>query len=90
MATQFRKVYNQLFYNSKCIISNFVFFFFLGRMTNMCLDDSLKSKEAYGDDAEEFKPFRFVNANSSATKVDHSYVIFGGGRHACPGYLFYE
>ena len=56
----------------------------------MCLDDLLKSKEAYGDDAEEFKPFRFVNTNSSATKVDYFYVIFGGGKHACPGYSFYE
>ena len=54
----------------------------------MYVDDSLKSKEFYGDDAEEFKPFRFVNANSPATKVERSYVAFGGGRHACPGYLF--
>ena len=47
--------------------------------------DSLKSKEVYGEDAEEFKPFQFVNKNSPATKVDRSYVVFGGGRHACPG-----
>jgi cytochrome P450 len=48
----------------------------------------LKSKEYFGEDAEEFKPFRFVNTNSPATKVDRSYIIFGGGKHACPGYLF--
>ncbi|CAI2171856.1 14214_t:CDS:10 [Funneliformis geosporum] len=44
-----------------------------------------KSKEAYGEDAEEFKPFQFVNMNSAATKIDRSYAVFGGGKHACPG-----
>ncbi|CAG8473313.1 11447_t:CDS:10 [Rhizophagus irregularis] len=56
-----------------------------GRKVLMCADDMLKAKECYGDDAEEFKPFRFVNAKSPATKVDRSYIVFGGGRHACPG-----
>ena len=56
----------------------------------MCADDSLKLKEAFGDDAEEFKPFRFVDTNSSATKVDRSFVVFGGGKHACPGYLLFN
>jgi cytochrome P450 len=51
----------------------------------MYIDDPLKSREAFGNDAEEFKPFRFVNANSPATKVDRNYVVFGGGKHACPG-----
>jgi cytochrome P450 len=54
----------------------------------MNINDSLKSKEAYGEDAEEFRPFRFINENSPATKIDNSFVIFGGGKHACPGYLF--
>ena len=52
------------------------------------VDDSLKSKERFGNDSEEFKPFRFVNENSPATKVDHYFIFFGGGRHACPGDLF--
>jgi cytochrome P450 len=56
-------------------------------MSILYYEDLLKSKEAYGDDAEEFKPFRFVNTNASATKVDRSFVVFGGGKHACPGYL---
>jgi cytochrome P450 len=54
----------------------------------MYSDDMLKSKENYGEDAEEFKPFRFVNTKSPATKVDRSFIVFGGGKHACPGYLF--
>ncbi|RGB35292.1 hypothetical protein C1646_667820 [Rhizophagus diaphanus] len=29
----------------------------------------LKAKECFGDDAEEFRPFRFVNENSPAIKV---------------------
>uniref|UniRef100_U9TPY8 Cytochrome P450 n=1 Tax=Rhizophagus irregularis (strain DAOM 181602 / DAOM 197198 / MUCL 43194) TaxID=747089 RepID=U9TPY8_RHIID len=51
-------------------------------------NDMLKAKEYFGDDAEEFKPFRFLNRNSPATKVDRSYIVFGGGRHACPGRFF--
>jgi cytochrome P450 len=49
--------------------------------------DLLRSRETFGDDAEEFKPFRFVNTNSSATKIDNTFIVFGGGKHACPGYL---
>jgi cytochrome P450 len=55
----------------------------------MYVNDTLKSKENFGKDAEEFKPFRFVNTKSPATKVDRSYIVFGGGKHACPGYLFF-
>ena len=56
-------------------------------MIMLCVDDLLKSKERYGDDSEEFKPFRFVSENSPATRVDRSFIFFGGGRHACPWYL---
>ncbi|GBB93499.1 hypothetical protein RclHR1_21800002 [Rhizophagus clarus] len=59
-----------------------------GRIVNLYVDDLLKSRDGFGDDAEEFKPFRFVNANSPATKVDRHYVVFGGGKHACPGRFF--
>ncbi|CAG8545575.1 12710_t:CDS:10 [Funneliformis mosseae] len=56
-----------------------------GRTVKMYMEDLLKSKEAYGEDAEEFKPFQFVNTDSSATKIDRSFAVFGGGKHACPG-----
>jgi cytochrome P450 len=59
-----------------------------GRLTGNYSDSLLKSKEAFGDDAEEFKPFRFVNTNSPATKVDRSYIVFGSGKFACPGRFF--
>jgi cytochrome P450 len=59
-----------------------------GRMISMYFESSLKSKEAFGDDAEEFKPFRFVDTNSNATKVDRFFIAFGNGKHACPGRFF--
>ncbi|GBB90917.1 hypothetical protein RclHR1_01800002 [Rhizophagus clarus] len=59
-----------------------------GRKIILYTDDMLKSKEYFGVDAEEFEPFRFLNKTSPATKVDRSYIVFGGGRHACPGRFF--
>ncbi|GES89111.1 cytochrome P450 [Rhizophagus clarus] len=56
-----------------------------GRKIILYSSDTLKSKESFGEDAEEFKPFRFLNKNSPATKIDRSFVVFGGGKHACPG-----
>jgi hypothetical protein len=81
----FNEVYLLLTFNP----FNFFFFFvYTGRKIVMYAIDMLKAKEYFGDDAEEFKPFRFLNRNSPATKVDRSYIVFGGGKHACPGYLF--
>ncbi|KAL0094107.1 hypothetical protein F4703DRAFT_1924829 [Phycomyces blakesleeanus] len=39
-------------------------------------------------DADEFRPFRFVNQNKQSTKVGEDYLFFGMGRHACPGRWF--
>jgi cytochrome P450 len=71
-----------------CIRQLLIFFLYIGRMVFTYVHDLLKSKEAYGEDAEDFRPFRFLEADSPATKVDRSFVVFGGGKHACPGYLF--
>ncbi|KAK9761575.1 hypothetical protein K7432_013430 [Basidiobolus ranarum] len=38
-----------------------------------------------GGPANEFRPFRFVGENKSATKVAGDWILFGLGRHACPG-----
>ncbi|KAI9019971.1 cytochrome P450 [Phycomyces nitens] len=40
------------------------------------------------EDPCEFKPFRFVNADKQSTKVGEDYLVFGMGRHACPGRWF--
>jgi hypothetical protein len=87
MVIQFIKVKNISYFISVLLRSNL--FLCIGRKIILCLDDMLKSKKNYGEDADEFKPFRFLNKNSPATKVERSYIIFGGGKHACPGYLFY-
>ncbi|PKY39546.1 cytochrome P450 [Rhizophagus irregularis] len=51
-------------------------------------EDCLFSESQYGPDSKSFKPFQFVSQNVSASKVDRNFVIFGGGRHACPGRFY--
>ncbi|KAG0225391.1 cytochrome P450 [Mortierella sp. GBAus27b] len=38
-----------------------------------------------GEDASEFRPWRFVGKSKGATKVASDFLPFGMGRHACPG-----
>ncbi|CAO3571080.1 unnamed protein product [Mortierella alpina] len=38
-----------------------------------------------GEDATEFRPWRFVGKSKAATKVGVDFLPFGMGRHACPG-----
>ncbi|KAG0227807.1 cytochrome P450 [Mortierella sp. GBAus27b] len=38
-----------------------------------------------GEDATEFKPWRFVGKPKSATKVGTDFLPFGMGKHVCPG-----
>ncbi|KAI9250550.1 cytochrome P450 [Phascolomyces articulosus] len=40
------------------------------------------------DDLAEFKPFRYVNTGYPSTKVGDDYLVFGEGKHACPGRWF--
>ncbi|KAG2219510.1 hypothetical protein INT45_002827, partial [Circinella minor] len=40
------------------------------------------------DDLEEFKPFRYVDSGYPSTKVGDNYLVFGEGKHACPGRWF--
>jgi len=59
-----------------------------GRKVIAYIEDTLMAKEHYGEDAEVFDALRFVNKNSPATKVERSYIVFGSGKHACPGRFF--
>ncbi|KAG2219502.1 hypothetical protein INT45_002819 [Circinella minor] len=36
-------------------------------------------------DLGEFKPFRYVDTRYPASKVADNYLVFGEGKHACPG-----
>ncbi|KAF9934642.1 hypothetical protein BGZ67_003778 [Mortierella alpina] len=38
-----------------------------------------------GEDADKFRPWRFVGKSKAATKVASDFLPFGMGRHACPG-----
>ncbi|KAF8934047.1 cytochrome P450 [Dissophora ornata] len=41
--------------------------------------------ETQGEDPTEFRPWRFLGTKKSATKPSAEFLIFGMGRHACPG-----
>ncbi|KAG0211435.1 hypothetical protein BGX28_007927 [Mortierella sp. GBA30] len=38
-----------------------------------------------GEDPTEFRPWRFVGKSKAATKVATDFLVFGMGKHACPG-----
>ena len=65
----------------------------IGRVVHPNFDNTFFNKEFYGQDAESFKPFRFLSNDKSvkqlsSTKPSRKYVVFGLGRHACPGRFF--
>jgi len=42
----------------------------------------------HGNNPETFSGFRFVDADDSFTTVGRSSLLFGMGKHACPGRWF--
>ncbi|KAF9355251.1 hypothetical protein BGX26_006826 [Mortierella sp. AD094] len=46
---------------------------------------SVHQSEGQGEDPTEFRPWRFVGKSKPATKVSNDFLIFGMGKHACPG-----
>ncbi|CAG8724851.1 10295_t:CDS:2, partial [Gigaspora rosea] len=57
--------------------------------------DTSFSNKFYGETSHDFQPKRHITSyhngkivHSPAHKVDGSFVVFGGGKHACPGRLF--
>ncbi|KAF9576668.1 hypothetical protein EC968_007016 [Mortierella alpina] len=44
-----------------------------------------QNPETQGDEPTEFQPWRFVGKGKVATKVSTDFLLFGMGKHACPG-----
>ncbi|CAB4377950.1 unnamed protein product [Rhizophagus irregularis] len=49
------------------------------------VDDVYLDESLQGPNPKSFEPFRHVDTNASASKIGKNFVIFGGGKHACPG-----
>ncbi|CAG8476605.1 20467_t:CDS:10 [Gigaspora margarita] len=57
--------------------------------------DTAFNNKLFGETSNEFQPKRHITSfsngktvHSPATKVDRSFITFGGGKHACPGRFF--
>ncbi|CAG8470419.1 2523_t:CDS:10 [Gigaspora margarita] len=57
--------------------------------------DTAFNNKFYGETSSNFQPKRHITSysngktvHSPATKVDRSFITFGGGKHACPGRFF--
>ncbi|KAJ8660802.1 hypothetical protein O0I10_003445 [Lichtheimia ornata] len=49
--------------------------------------DAKIQRDTIGDH-HDFKPFRFVGLDRQSTKIGDDFLMFGQGRHACPGRWF--
>ncbi|CAG8437004.1 14216_t:CDS:2 [Funneliformis mosseae] len=54
-------------------------------VVDLYFDDICHDKSLQGTNPKSFKPFRYVNKNSPASKISKDFTRFGGGKHACPG-----
>ncbi|CAI2187130.1 2352_t:CDS:2, partial [Funneliformis geosporum] len=53
------------------------------RMQDIHYDDNL-----HGQNSKEFEAFRHLKSKSPASRIEKSFLIFGFGKHACPGRFF--
>ncbi|RIA90939.1 cytochrome P450 [Glomus cerebriforme] len=58
------------------------------RVIDLYFDDVIQDEALQGINPKSFEPFRHLNANVTASKVSKNFVVFGGGKHACPGRFF--
>ncbi|KAG0242724.1 hypothetical protein BGW41_003620 [Actinomortierella wolfii] len=56
-----------------------------GRTVASNLRSTHRDEDLQGADPKEFRPWRFVGKNKSATKVGPDFLNFGMGKHGCPG-----
>ncbi|RIB07466.1 cytochrome P450 [Gigaspora rosea] len=66
-----------------------------GRDVSVFIKDTAFNDKFFGETSSDFQPKRHITlypngtiVHSPATKVDKSFITFGGGKHACPGRFF--
>ncbi|RIA87429.1 cytochrome P450 [Glomus cerebriforme] len=59
-----------------------------GRFVYIRTNEIHFDEELQGKNSNEFDAFRYLNKNSPATRVERNHLIFGLGKHACPGRVF--
>ncbi|CAG8529729.1 26140_t:CDS:10 [Gigaspora margarita] len=66
-----------------------------GRDVYLYMEDTAFNNKFFGETSNDFQPKRYMTSysngktiHSPATKVDRSFITFGGGKHACPGRFF--
>ena len=59
------------------------------------MKDTAFNNRFFGETSNDFQPNRHITSykdgkivHSPATRVDRSFITFGGGKHACPGRFF--
>ncbi|CAG8473523.1 2053_t:CDS:10 [Diversispora eburnea] len=57
------------------------------RIAYIYFDDS-HYNEVYGPEPRSFLPYYGLNNKKPATKINKNYLVFGAGKHACPGRFF--
>ncbi|GBB88266.1 hypothetical protein RclHR1_14800001 [Rhizophagus clarus] len=55
------------------------------RPVTLYIDDVYLDESLQGPNPKSFEPFRHLGTNAPVTKVSKNYLLFGGGKHACPG-----
>ncbi|CAG8488012.1 830_t:CDS:2, partial [Ambispora gerdemannii] len=56
-----------------------------GRGVGIYVESIYHNKVLQGADATEFNGRRYLEKNSSASQIGRDFLVFGLGRHACPG-----
>ncbi|PKY43556.1 cytochrome P450 [Rhizophagus irregularis] len=59
-----------------------------GHSVEIYFDDIHQDELLQGPNPKSFEPFRHVDANVPASKIGKNFILFGGGKHACPGRHF--
>ncbi|RIB04368.1 cytochrome P450, partial [Gigaspora rosea] len=59
-----------------------------GRIVSINFCDTNNDEELQGQNPTEFCAYRHLERNSPAAKIERNFLIFGGGKHACPARNF--